>query len=176
MKKDSPAAGSNRAGFPGPPKAGACSTRRSRHGLRGKLRPGSFQRDRQNAPAGYPFLIVCMWPNLRARRRVGYSHVRYNTSGLAVYVHAFFNQVAQSVACAHHDKIEQRCCRWLLMTRDRMPSDEFLLTQGFLGINAWRSAAKCLTGDERLAEQRRHPLFARQSEDIEPPSAARSGV
>jgi CRP-like cAMP-binding protein len=50
------------------------------------------------------------------------------------YVHAFFNQVAQSVACAHHHKIEQRCCRWLLMTRDRMPSDDFLLTQEFLGM------------------------------------------
>jgi CRP-like cAMP-binding protein len=50
------------------------------------------------------------------------------------YVHAFFNQVAQSAACAHHHKIEQRCCRWLLMTRDRMPSDEFLLTHEFLGM------------------------------------------
>jgi CRP-like cAMP-binding protein len=50
------------------------------------------------------------------------------------YVHAFFNQVAQSAACAHHHKIEQRCCRWLLMTRDRMPSDDFLLTQEFLGM------------------------------------------
>ena len=25
----------------------------------------------------------------------------------------------------------QRCCRWLLMTRDRMPSGDFLLTQEF---------------------------------------------
>jgi CRP-like cAMP-binding protein len=50
------------------------------------------------------------------------------------YVHAFFNQVAQSAACAHHHQIEQRCCRWLLMTRDRMPSDDFLLTQEFLGM------------------------------------------
>jgi CRP-like cAMP-binding protein len=50
------------------------------------------------------------------------------------YVHAFFNQVAQSAACVHHHKIEQRCCRWLLMTRDRMPSDEFLLTHEFLGM------------------------------------------
>jgi CRP-like cAMP-binding protein len=50
------------------------------------------------------------------------------------YVHTFFNQVAQSAACAHHHKIEQRCCRWLLMTHDRMPADEFLLTQEFLGM------------------------------------------
>jgi CRP-like cAMP-binding protein len=50
------------------------------------------------------------------------------------YAHAFFNQVAQSAACAHLHRVEQRCCRWLLMTRDRMPSAEFLLTHEFLGM------------------------------------------
>jgi CRP-like cAMP-binding protein len=50
------------------------------------------------------------------------------------YAHAFFNQVAQSAACAHLHMVEQRCCRWLLMTRDRMPSDDFLLTHEFLGM------------------------------------------
>jgi CRP-like cAMP-binding protein len=50
------------------------------------------------------------------------------------YAYAFFNQVAQSAACAHLHRVEQRCCRWLLMTRDRMPSSEFLLTQEFLGM------------------------------------------
>jgi CRP-like cAMP-binding protein len=50
------------------------------------------------------------------------------------YVHAFFNQVAQSAACIHFHKIEQRCCRWLLMTHDRMQTDEFLLTQEFLAM------------------------------------------
>ena len=50
------------------------------------------------------------------------------------YAHAFFNQVAQSAACIHLHKVEQRCCRWLLMTRDRMPTDDFLLTHEFLGM------------------------------------------
>jgi CRP-like cAMP-binding protein len=50
------------------------------------------------------------------------------------YVHVFFNQVAQSAACVHFHKIEQRCCRWLLMTHDRMQTDEFLLTQEFLAM------------------------------------------
>jgi CRP-like cAMP-binding protein len=50
------------------------------------------------------------------------------------YAHAFFNQVAQSAACAHLHRVEQRCCRWLLMTRERMPSGDFLLTQEFLGM------------------------------------------
>jgi CRP-like cAMP-binding protein len=50
------------------------------------------------------------------------------------YAHAFFNQVAQSAACNRFHPIQQRTCRWLLMTRDRMESDEFLLTQEFLAM------------------------------------------
>ena len=50
------------------------------------------------------------------------------------YVHAVFNQVAQSAACNQFHSIEQRCARWLLMTHDRMHSDEFLLTQEFLAM------------------------------------------
>jgi CRP-like cAMP-binding protein len=50
------------------------------------------------------------------------------------YAHAFFNQVAQSAACNHFHPIQQRCCRWLLMTHDRMQSDKFLLTQEFLAM------------------------------------------
>jgi CRP-like cAMP-binding protein len=50
------------------------------------------------------------------------------------YVHALFNQIAQTAACnAFHD-VEQRCCRWLLMTHDRVQSDRFILTQEFLGM------------------------------------------
>jgi CRP-like cAMP-binding protein len=50
------------------------------------------------------------------------------------YAHAFFNQVAQSAACNQFHSIERRCCRWMLMTHDRMQSDEFLLTQEFLAM------------------------------------------
>ena len=50
------------------------------------------------------------------------------------YAHAFFNKVAQSAACNHFHTIQQRCCRCLLMTHDRMRTDEFLLTQEFLAM------------------------------------------
>ena len=50
------------------------------------------------------------------------------------YAHIFFNQVAQTAACAHFHSLEQRASRWLLMTRDRMPSDEFRLTHEFLAM------------------------------------------
>ncbi len=50
------------------------------------------------------------------------------------YAHAFFNQVAQSAACNTFHSLEQRCCRWLLMTHDRMQSNEFALTHEFLAM------------------------------------------
>jgi CRP-like cAMP-binding protein len=50
------------------------------------------------------------------------------------YVHALFNQIAQSAACNSFHTVEQKCCRWLLMTHDRVQSDRFILTQEFLGM------------------------------------------
>ena len=50
------------------------------------------------------------------------------------YAHAFFNQVAQSAVWAHHHSLDQRCCRWLLMTYDRMDSIHFRLTHEFLAM------------------------------------------
>ena len=50
------------------------------------------------------------------------------------YVHAFFNQVAQSAACNHFHSLDQRSCRWLLMTHDRVQSPQFMLTQEFLAM------------------------------------------
>lgn len=47
---------------------------------------------------------------------------------------AFFNQVAQSVACNRLHSLEERCARWLLITHDRVDGDEFRLTQEFLSF------------------------------------------
>jgi len=47
---------------------------------------------------------------------------------------AFFNQVAQSVACNRLHTLEERCARWLLITHDRVDGDEFRLTQEFLSF------------------------------------------
>src|SRR3954471_18867523 len=53
---------------------------------------------------------------------------------LTKYSAAFMAQVSQSVACNGLHRLEQRCCRWLLMTRDRVGSDALPLTQEFLGM------------------------------------------
>jgi CRP-like cAMP-binding protein len=49
-----------------------------------------------------------------------------------LHAQAWYNQVGQSAACNAQHAVEQRMCRWLLMSRDRMGSDEFYLTQEFL--------------------------------------------
>jgi len=48
------------------------------------------------------------------------------------YAGAFLTQVSQSVACNARHSVEQRCSRWLLVTRDRVEGDRFPLTQEFL--------------------------------------------
>ena len=50
------------------------------------------------------------------------------------YAHALMIQVMQSAACNALHSIEQRTCKWLLMTHDRVFTDEFLLTQEFLAM------------------------------------------
>lgn len=65
------------------------------------------------------------------------SSLLYNL--LQRYTQALFNQIAQSAACNRLHSIEQRMCRWLLMTADRVETDTFTLTQEFLsqmlGVN-----------------------------------------
>ena len=53
---------------------------------------------------------------------------------ILLYARSMFNQLAQSAACSHFHDVEQRACRWLLMTHDRMLSDEFLLTHEFFAM------------------------------------------
>jgi CRP-like cAMP-binding protein len=49
------------------------------------------------------------------------------------YAQALMTQIAQTAACNRLHTVEQRCARWLLQTHDRVDSDEFPLTQEFLG-------------------------------------------
>ncbi|QDV35036.1 Crp/Fnr family transcriptional regulator [Tautonia plasticadhaerens] len=53
---------------------------------------------------------------------------------LSAYRIAFMVQVSQSVACNGLHRLEQRCCRWLLMTRDRVGSDDLRLSHEFLAM------------------------------------------
>jgi CRP-like cAMP-binding protein len=55
-------------------------------------------------------------------------------STLALYHQAFLFQVSQSVACNGLHVVSQRCCRWLLLTHDRVDGDTLALTHEFLSI------------------------------------------
>ena len=48
------------------------------------------------------------------------------------YMHSLFTQVSQSAACNRFHLIDERLARWLMMTRDRVGSSEFQITQEFL--------------------------------------------
>ena len=54
------------------------------------------------------------------------------------YTQTLIAQVTQTAACNRHHSVEQQLCRWLLMTLDRVPSREIVVTQemiaGVLGV------------------------------------------
>ncbi|GCD42374.1 Crp/Fnr family transcriptional regulator [Streptomyces paromomycinus] len=48
------------------------------------------------------------------------------------FTQSMFTQLARNAGCNRSHRTRQRCARWLLMTADRMHSNEFDLTQKFL--------------------------------------------
>jgi CRP-like cAMP-binding protein len=50
------------------------------------------------------------------------------------YTHALLIQIAQSAACNGFHTVEERLCRWLLVSRDRVQTDTIHLTQEFLSL------------------------------------------
>jgi CRP-like cAMP-binding protein len=58
----------------------------------------------------------------------------FNQSGaiqrlLLRYTQALITQISQTAVCNRHHTIEQQLCRWLLLTLDRLNSQELVMTQ-----------------------------------------------
>jgi CRP-like cAMP-binding protein len=55
-------------------------------------------------------------------------------NGIQRYAQALLRLMMQSTACIALHPVQERCCRWLLMTRDRVGRDEFHLSHEFLAM------------------------------------------
>jgi CRP-like cAMP-binding protein len=58
----------------------------------------------------------------------------FNRSGglqllLLRYTQALLTQMAQTAVCNRHHSLDQQLCRWLLLSLDRLPSNELIMTQ-----------------------------------------------
>jgi CRP-like cAMP-binding protein len=51
---------------------------------------------------------------------------------VARFAQAITNQIAQSVLCNRIHSVDERLCRWFLMTHDRVGTDDIMLTQQFI--------------------------------------------
>jgi len=45
------------------------------------------------------------------------------------YTQALITQMAQTAVCNRHHSLDQQLCRWLLLSLDRLPSNELVMTQ-----------------------------------------------
>ncbi len=62
--------------------------------------------------------------NRNGGRRAGVVH-----SLLLRYTQSLLTQISQTAVCNRHHSVEQQLCRWLLLTLDRLSSNELTMTQ-----------------------------------------------
>ncbi len=84
-----------------------------------------------------PFLAVVQGRgNARCMKTADFRREFRNSAALQSvlfrFTHLLMTQVAQTAACNRFHVVTQRLARWLLMTRDRVHANEFVLTQEFL--------------------------------------------
>jgi CRP-like cAMP-binding protein len=77
-----------------------------------------------------------------------------------LFTHLLMIQVAQTAACNRFHVVTQRMARWILMTRDRVDSNEFRIPQDFLALmlgvrRVGVSMAMCSLRDHKVIRYRR---------------------
>ena len=62
------------------------------------------------------------------------------------YTQALLTQMAQTAVCNRHHSVDQQLCRWLLLSLDRLASNELTMTQeliaNMLGVRRTEAAGK----------------------------------
>jgi len=48
------------------------------------------------------------------------------------YMQALITQMAQTAICNRHHTVDQQLCRWLLLSLDRLPTNELIMTQSLI--------------------------------------------
>ena len=69
------------------------------------------------------------------------------------YTQALITQMAQTAVCNRHHSVDQQLCRWLLLSLDRLPSNELQMTQELIAnmLGVRREGVTAAAG--RLQEQ-----------------------
>ncbi len=70
------------------------------------------------------------------------------------YVQSLMNQMAQTVVCNRHHNVEQQLCRWLLLSLDRVSSNEILMTQDLISQMLGVRRAGISEAAKKLQEQK----------------------
>jgi len=84
-----------------------------------------------------PYQVMVQLAGNALRIRAGALREEFNQAGklqdlLLRYTHSLLIQVAQSTACNRFHTVEERLCRWLLVSHDHVQTDTIQLTQEFL--------------------------------------------
>jgi len=84
-----------------------------------------------------PVHAVVQGAGMALRMTSGHFHKEFHQSALLQrevyhYIYELMIQMTQTAACNRFHQIEARLARWLLMTRDRVRSNQFHLTQDIL--------------------------------------------
>jgi CRP-like cAMP-binding protein len=86
-----------------------------------------------------PFRAVVQGEGTAMRLKTAEFRRNFSTSAalkreVFLFTHLLMIQIAQTAACNRFHVVTQRMARWMLMTRDRVNSNEFRITQEFLAL------------------------------------------
>ena len=94
-----------------------------------------------------------------------YLRAEFNRAGsmqhlLLRYTQSLITQMAQTAVCNRHHSVDQQLCRWLLLSLDRLPSNELIMTQELIAnmLGVRREGVTAAAGklqDEGVIEYRR---------------------
>jgi hypothetical protein len=81
--------------------------------------------------------------------------------GLLRYTQALITQMAQTAVCNRHHSIDQQLCRWLLLSVDRLSSNELRMTQELIDQHAGRTPIRRHRSGVETAGRRTDSLHTR---------------